>query len=65
MATKTTKCTKRKGDHVLSYADEHGAGGLCTHCRKRLIVKLPCDLGVWLAAVNAFERRHRNCPEPK
>ena len=65
MSGKTSKPPRpRKGDHVVVYSDRRGAGGKCLHCGDELIVALPVDLGVWVAAGKAFARRHRNCPKP-
>jgi hypothetical protein len=36
----------------------------CTHCARRLVLPLPLELDVWIAASEAFAELHASCPAP-
>lgn len=50
-----------KADHVVS--SQEGTFE-CRHCGARQPMALPCDFDVYLAAGEAFLRKHRGCQCP-
>ncbi|HEY7233897.1 MAG TPA: hypothetical protein VH539_07090 [Gemmatimonadaceae bacterium] len=61
-----TRLLTRRADHVgcvMAGVDpaEPRAHTVCRHCGERLVIELPVDVDVWLAANKAFLSRHRHC----
>ena len=52
----------RNADHVV--ASKNGSEFKCKHCGAAQPMAMPCELGVYVAASEAFLKNHRDCPPP-
>jgi hypothetical protein len=52
----------RSNDWVVAVS---GGGAWCKRCDTRVEVKLPMEVGVWVAMMRAFSKAHARCKEQR